>query len=240
MTDLELGSNAGDDASLLSGRPTTGPAGKTTPKRIVLLTVASVAALFAVLGFFGSDSGHNSRLVRVNTVDPTSLASVPDMPSKDEAHDKLKEAHAAVSKHVSKALESEHAKKAKKHAKAFWGSMTSWWSVTTGMKDEVTEGEEKAVADDEKEDKEDKKDEDEKPVSKKDDDDKDDEASWYSGITSSLAKKNRKHMAKSRRDRRSRQSRKKHSENTKDEDVNGGGAIGMVEDWTPDWMEFWN
>ena len=66
------------------------------------------------------------------------------MPSKEEAkehledaHEKLKDAHAAVSKHVSKALESEHAEKAKAHAKAMWSSLTSWFSETTGMKDEV-------------------------------------------------------------------------------------------------------
>lgn len=65
MTDLELGSNAGDDAGLISGRPTAPVAAqRTTPGKIAMMTLGSVAALFMVMGFFG-ESSSSSQMVRV-------------------------------------------------------------------------------------------------------------------------------------------------------------------------------
>jgi len=230
MTDIELGSNAGDDAGLISGRPSAPVAARnTTPGKIAMMTLGSVAALFMLMGFFGeSDS---SRMVRVQAVDPTSLASVPDMPSKEEAKEHLKNAHATASKHISKALESEHAKKATKHAKAAWTSVSNWWSETTGL--EEVEAEEKKELE-----KDEKKSEDKKAVEKKDDDKKEvkpaaPESSWYSGMTMSLrSKRRRKEVARRNRQKKQHESteEQKDKPQVQSEDVVNGGW-GMIPSW---------
>lgn len=161
------------------------------------------------------------------------------MPSKDEAKEHLKNAHAAASKHISKALESKHAKKATKHAKAAWSSVTNWWSETTGL-EEVEAEEKKGLKKAES-----KKSDDKKEVEKKSDDKGDDkqvqqaatESSWYSGMTMSLReKRRRKEMARRSSEKKQHESVEEQKDkpkiNVKDagKDVVNGGW-GMIPSW---------